>query len=116
MPASISRSYASRDQLRVRVKEIAIGNRATRGAPSRQCCSSRTGQLQVLVGRGVREAPDMVHAGLLDARADAPEEGQLVDGHVQHAVVHDLLDLVDQGLALLPVHLAGLPLVEVLDL
>src|SRR5207249_11745020 len=51
-----------------------------------------------------------------DPRPDAPEERQLVDGYVQHPVVHDLLDLVEQSLALLSIQLAGLPLEAVLDL
>src|SRR5262249_587994 len=51
-------------------------------------------ELEILVRRGVGKALDPVDAGLLDARPDAPEEGQLVDRHVHHPVVHDLLDLV----------------------
>jgi hypothetical protein len=34
---------------------------------------------------------------------------------VHHAVVHDLLDLVEHGLALLPIQLPGLALVEIFD-
>ena len=41
---------------------------------------------------------------------------ELVDRHVRHAVVEDLLDLVDQGLAPLHVDLARLTLEEILDL
>src|SRR5580765_3146962 len=70
----------------------------------------------VLVRGRVREALDVVDAGLPDARADAPEEGELVDGHVHHPVVHDLLDLVEHGLALFPVQLSRLALVQLLDL
>src|SRR5919201_4736770 len=72
--------------------------------------------LQVLVRRGVREALDVIDGRLLHAGPDAPEERELVDRHVQHAVVHDLLDLVQQRLALLAVELARLPLEEILDL
>src|SRR6266850_6210040 len=61
---------------------------------------------QILVGGGIGEPLDVVDAGLPDARADAPEEGELVDGHVHHPVVDDLLDLVEQALALLPVQLS----------
>src|ERR1700675_5021232 len=75
---------------------------------------SRGLERQILVGGGIGEPLDVVDAGLPDARADAPEEGELVDGHVHHPVVHDLLDLVEQGLALLPVQLSGLALVELL--
>src|SRR6188474_1072913 len=71
---------------------------------------------QVLVRGGIGEPLDVVNAGLPDARADAPEEGELVDRHIHHPVVHDLLDLVEQTLALLPVQLSGLALVQLLDL
>src|SRR4029077_2467812 len=78
--------------------------------------SARRFEPEVLVRRGVREALDAVDARLLHPRADAPEEGQFVDRHVHRAVLHDLLDLMEHGLALLPVELAGLTLEEALDL
>src|SRR5262245_60049532 len=71
---------------------------------------------EVLVGRGVREALDVIDARLLDSRPDAPQKRQLVDRHVHRPLVHDLLDLMEHRLALLPVHLAGLALEEILDL
>src|SRR5438067_13559906 len=71
---------------------------------------------QILVRPRIREALDPVDARLLDARPHAPEERELVDGHVHHAVVHDRLDLVQHGLALLAVQLARLTLEEILDL
>ena len=58
----------------------------------------------------------MVDARFVDARAHAPEEGELVDRHVQHPVVHDLLDLVQHRLALLSIQLPRLPSIEILDL
>src|ERR1700692_786150 len=87
---------------------------SARARPS-WCSSSRELprglECQILVRGGIREPLDVVDAGLPDARADAPEEGELVDGHVHHPVMHDLLDLVEQALALLPVQLSGLALV-----
>src|SRR6266850_6826869 len=73
-------------------------------------------QLQILVRRGVRIAPDQADARLLEARPDPPGERQLVDRNVRHPVVENLLDLMDQGLAPLHVGLARLTLEQVLDL
>src|SRR5262245_15647718 len=77
---------------------------------------SRTLEPEILVGRRVGVAPDQVDPGLLDPRTDAPDERELVDRHVGHAIVEDLLDLVQQRLPLLRVELARLTLEEVLDL
>src|SRR5437899_7507171 len=91
--------------------------RASRRSMRRGSRRARSGlELQVLVRRRVREALDVVDARLLDPWPNAPEERQFVDRHVHHPVVHDLLDLVQHGLALLPIQLASLALVEVLDL
>src|SRR2546422_6343618 len=73
-------------------------------------------QFHVLQWPRVREAADQVDARLLHARADAPDERQLVDRDVGHPVVEDLLDLVQQRLALLHVQLPDLALEEILDL
>src|SRR5439155_2059434 len=73
-------------------------------------------QLHVLQRARVREAADQVDARLLHARADTPDERQLVERDVRHPVVEDLLDLVEQRLALLHVELADLTLEEILDL
>src|SRR5206468_6416000 len=73
-------------------------------------------QFHVLQRPRVREAADQVDARLLHARADAPDERQLVDRDVGHPVVEDLLDLVEQRIALLHVQLAHLALEEILDL
>src|SRR4051794_16234400 len=73
-------------------------------------------QPHVLQWARVREAPDQVDPRLGHAGTDAPDEGQLVERHVRHPVVQDLLDLVHERLALLHVRLARLPLHEVLDL
>src|SRR6185295_2725060 len=70
----------------------------------------RSLELQVLVRGGVREAFDVVHARLVHPRADAPEEGQFIDGYVHRPVLHDLLDLVQHAFALLAIQLAGLAL------
>src|SRR5256712_4412269 len=78
--------------------------------------SSRLLQFHVLQWPRVREAADQVDARLLHARADAPDERQLVDRDVGHPVVEDLLDLVQQRLALLHVQLPDLTLEEILDL
>src|SRR6266851_10270675 len=55
----------------------------------------------VLERAGVGEASDQVDSRLLDAGSDAPDERQLVDRDLDHAVVQDALDLVDERLALL---------------
>src|SRR5262249_35732326 len=71
---------------------------------------------EILVGRRVGVAPDQVDPRLLDPRTDAPDERELVDRHVGHAIVEDLLDLVQQPLPLPWVELARLTLEEILDL
>src|SRR5207249_2032432 len=73
-------------------------------------------ELQIFVWRGIRKALDVIDARLLHAWPDAPGKRELVDGHVEHAVDHDLLDLVEHRLALLPIELPGLPREEVFDL
>src|SRR6266540_649657 len=73
-------------------------------------------QLQILQRSGIREALDEIDARLLDARADAPDERELVDRDVRHSIVQGLLDLVEQGLALLHVQFPRLTLEEILDL
>src|SRR6476661_8427018 len=77
---------------------------------------SRTLEPEILVGRRVGVAPDQVDPRLLDPRTDAPDKRELVDWHVGHAIVEDLLDLVQQCLPLLCVELARLTLEKVLDL
>src|SRR5262249_7132516 len=72
--------------------------------------------LQILAGRGVRIALDQARARDLDARAHAPDESLLEDRRDHRLIGDDLLDLVEQGLTLLPVELLGLLLEEVVDL
>src|SRR6266545_4032723 len=92
--------------------------RVVNDSPSRRDYRIRSRPLQfhVLQRPRVREAADQIDARLLHARADAPDERQLVDRDVGHPIVEDLLDLVQQGLALLHVQLAHLALEEILDL
>src|SRR5213079_122738 len=73
-------------------------------------------ELQVFERRGVGEAGYKVGAALFHAGADAPDEGQLVDGHERRVVGEQLLHLVHEGLALLGVDLAGLARIEIVDL
>src|SRR3989454_11682817 len=73
-------------------------------------------ELQVLTGSGVRVALDEPRAGNLDARSYPPDEALLEDGRDEHLVGDDLLDLAEQGLALLPVELLGLAREEMGDL
>src|SRR5262249_35050867 len=89
-----------------------------RRARGRWLAGSASGPLEpeVLERAGVREALDQVDAGLLHARADPPDERQLVDRHVNHLVAEDLLDLVERRLALLRIELARLALEEILAL
>src|SRR4249920_3793877 len=63
--------------------------------------SSLALELQVLIRRGVGLVLDEAEARLLHPGADAVEERQLPDGREHDAVVRDLLDLVQQRLALL---------------
>src|SRR3984893_2797000 len=92
------------------------GSPRPRGAPASRRCPWSVCLLawrlepQVLVRGRVPEALDVIYARLLDPRTDAREEGQFIDRHVHRAIVHDLLDLVQQALALLPVQLARLTL------
>ena len=73
-------------------------------------------ELQILAGRGVGEALDQAGAGLRHARAHAPDESQLEDRRDHHLVGDDLLDLVEQRLALLRGRAPGLALEEIVDL
>src|SRR4030095_5859839 len=52
----------------------------------------------------------------LYARADSPGEGLLVERRHEHAIGDDLLDLVEQRLALLAIELIRLALKEIFDL
>src|SRR5215470_14157768 len=70
----------------------------------------------VLQRAGVGEAPDQVDSRLLDAWPDAPDERQLIDRDLDHAVVENALDLVDQPLPLLWIRLPRLALEQILDL
>src|SRR5262249_11354214 len=65
-------------------------------------------ELQVLVRRRIREQRDEAQARLLDARTDPVQEAQLPERRVQHAVVGQALDLLEQGLAPLGIELARL--------
>ena len=73
-------------------------------------------ELQVLGRPDVRVALDQPRRRLRDARAHAPGEGLLEDRGGQHLIGDDLLDLVQQRLALAAIHLVGLPLEEIVDL
>src|SRR5688572_27800610 len=72
-------------------------------------------EAHVLVRRGEVEPRTEPDRGLLDARPDAVQRGRLEDAREHHALVHELLDLVERGLALLPVALLGLLPEEVVD-
>src|SRR5262245_64252666 len=73
-------------------------------------------ELQVLVRRRVGVHRDQAKPGLGDARPDAVQPTQLPDGRVHDLVVHELLDLDEDRLALLPVQLGGLLLEESVDI
>src|SRR5215467_12924206 len=70
----------------------------------------------VLQRARIGEAPDQVDPRLLDAWPDAPDERQLVDRDLDHAVVENALDLVDERLSLLRIRLPRLALEQILDL
>src|SRR5688500_5379479 len=65
-------------------------------------------QLQVLERRRVVVQRDPVQARLRHPRPDTVVEEERVDRQVEHALVRELLDAVQQGLALLAVELARL--------
>src|SRR6266446_10668851 len=71
---------------------------------------------QILEGRRVGEARNEVGPAHLDAGSDAPDERQVVDGHVHDVLGHDRLHPVHERLALLRVQLAGLAGEEVVHL
>src|SRR5260370_14609566 len=77
--------------------------------------SARLGP-EVFRGRRIGEPGDEPGPAFLDARPDPPDEGQLVDRHVDHLVHERLLDLGEQGLALPGIELPTLARVEVVDL
>src|SRR5919197_4748853 len=71
--------------------------------------------LHVLVRRGVRVAGDQAEPRLLDPWADAVQERELPDRDEDLLLVHELLDLHEDRLALLPVELRGLLAEEPVD-
>src|SRR5262245_10366398 len=73
-------------------------------------------ELKVLERRRVGEAGNHIRPAHLDARPDSPDEGEIVDRHVQHVLGHGLLHLMDEDLALLEVDLSGLAREEIVDL
>src|SRR5919108_4761153 len=74
---------------------------------------SRPLQAHVLQRSGIREAANQIDAGLFDARSDAPDERELIERNVRDALVQNVLDLVDERLALFHVGLARLSLEEI---
>src|SRR5215475_14710264 len=72
-------------------------------------------ELHVLVGGGIEVVGDQSQTGLGHARPNPVEKGGLVEGHEHHALVHELLDLLEECLALLAVDLAGLLAEEPVD-
>src|SRR5262245_4153433 len=81
-----------------------------------QCTRSWPFELQVLERRRVWEAVNQPHAGLGDALTDARERAQLVQRRMDHPVVQDALDLMQEHLALRPIELSRLALEQVVDL
>src|SRR6266850_190393 len=69
----------------------------------------------LLERRRPRIGIDEHQCGLLHARPDAARPVELEDGRETHALVEHLLDLEQQGLALLAIRLHGLLLVERVD-
>src|SRR5512144_1728102 len=72
-------------------------------------------ELQILERRDV-EPGDRGREQVVDARADARREAEVIHRRVDHLVVQDPLDLVERRLALLAVELLGLPPEEIVDL
>src|SRR5262249_40613238 len=72
-------------------------------------------ELQVLVGRGNRIAGDQPETRFVHPPADAVDEGQLVHRRDHRLVGHELLEAMQQGLALGTVELAGLLAKEPVD-
>src|SRR4029077_409471 len=82
---------------------------------SRAARMSVLSQAHVFERRRPRIRVDQHERGLRHPRADSAGPDVLEDRRDPHALVHDLLDLVQERLALLAIGLAGLPLVEVVD-
>src|SRR5215510_8393649 len=81
--------------------------------PGRSARPSPTFELQILVRREVRVSGDRRHLG--QPRPHAAEKRWLHDGREHRALVHELLDLLQQGLAPLLVHLGHLVAEEAVD-
>src|SRR5262245_13472463 len=72
-------------------------------------------QAHVLVWRGEIQERIQADRRFLDPRPDAVQRGRLEDRAVHHALVHQLLDLEEERLALLPIPLLRLLAEEVVD-
>src|SRR6266498_54995 len=96
-----------------------LGCRSHRGPSSLAQVSSQPLSLllqpHLLERRRPRIRIDQHQRGLLHAQPDRARPVEFEDGPESHALVEGLLDLVQHGLALLPVGLHGLLLVERVD-
>src|SRR5204862_60568 len=79
---------------------------ATLPPTSSDSAATRSSELQILVGRDERVAGD--RRRLRHPRPHAGQGGLFHDGREHHALVHELLDLVEHRLAPLRIDLAGL--------
>src|SRR5262249_21250897 len=92
---------------------------APRGSPRARAPPSRRALLpperDVLVGRRIRVARDQAEPRLANPRAHAVQERELPDRREHHLLLEELLDLLEQCLALLPVGVGRLLLEETVD-
>src|SRR5438132_8885002 len=72
-------------------------------------------ELQILVGSGVSVVRDQAQPGLRHPRSHTVQEGGLEERSEHRLLVHELLDPVEDGLALLAVRLGGLLAEEPVD-
>src|SRR5262245_57301260 len=105
---SISRNIASAASWTYRLRLARAGRPAASAA-------SLPFQTHVLVRRGEVEERVQADRGLLEPRANAVQRGGLEDRAVHDSLVHQPLDLVQQGLALLLVALLRLSAEQVVD-
>src|ERR1700720_2008030 len=73
-------------------------------------------QRDVLIGRGPRVSRDQAEGRLSDPLSDTAQSGQLPDRRGDHPLMHELLDFLQQRLALLMVEFGRLLLKQRIDI
>src|SRR5437867_6343919 len=113
-PSAVSRSSSRDADSPTRATTFSTGSPSEKRAvievrgpvPLAQPERSLALELHVLVGGGVGVVGDQGEARFRHARPVPVEEGQLPDGDDRRLLVDELLDALEDRLALLPVHLS----------